>query len=102
MRHPLGRQYQPDAAFRDLTRPAVLKATGVVIQPLRYSKPVEAYSGSKAAKARGVVTVAGGMAMPGKAGGASALPKLAAPGGGKKAAPPPAAAKQRGGKGASR
>jgi len=37
---PLGRQYNPDSAFRDLTRPAILKSTGVVIDPVRYSKPL--------------------------------------------------------------
>eukprot|EP00967_Tisochrysis_lutea_P042029 scaffold50583_cov20-Tisochrysis_lutea.AAC.1 len=37
---PLGRQYNPDSAFRDLTRPAILKNTGVIIDPVRYSKPL--------------------------------------------------------------
>eukprot|EP00884_Botryococcus_braunii_P004423 jgi/Botrbrau1/13982/Bobra.117_2s0012.1 len=38
MRQPLGRDYNTDAVFRDLTRPAVLKVTGSIIQPLRYSE----------------------------------------------------------------
>lgn len=36
-RQPLGREFNTDAAFRDLTRPAILKDAGVVIQPLRFS-----------------------------------------------------------------
>eukprot|EP00877_Chromochloris_zofingiensis_P011898 jgi/Chrzof1/6962/Cz02g05190.t1 len=65
IRQPLGRQYNPDAAFRNLTRPAVLKSTGVIIDPLRYSKPIAKYSSTTEAKARGVVTVAGGMPLKG-------------------------------------
>jgi U3 small nucleolar RNA-associated protein 14 len=61
MRQPLGRQYVPDASFRNLTRPAVLKSTGVLIEPLRYSAPVAQYQGSNDAKSRRVVTVSGGM-----------------------------------------
>lgn len=59
---PLGRQYNPDTSFRDLTRPAVLKSTGVIINPIRFSKGVakyaEASSGGKSGK---VSKVAGGM-----------------------------------------
>lgn len=40
MPQPLGKQYNADSAFRDLTRPAILKHTGVVIEPIRYSKPL--------------------------------------------------------------
>lgn len=60
---PLGKQYNPDSAFRDLTRPAVIKNTGVVINPIRYSKPIgkmahEVASNSNKAK---VLTVSGGV-----------------------------------------
>jgi U3 small nucleolar RNA-associated protein 14 len=72
MRQPLGRQFNPDAAFRNLTRPAVLKDTGVVIQPLRFSKQVEKYNAAGGGKARAVVTVAGGMQLQGQAAGSGA------------------------------
>lgn len=36
-RQPLGPEFNTDEAFRDLTRPAVLKDSGVVIQPLRFT-----------------------------------------------------------------
>jgi U3 small nucleolar RNA-associated protein 14 len=72
MRQPLGRQFNPDAAFRNLTRPAVLKDTGVVIQPLRFSKQVEKYNAAGSGKARAVVTVAGGMQLQGQAAGSGA------------------------------
>lgn len=72
IRQPLGRQYNPDAAFRNLTRPAVLKDAGVVIEPLRHSKHVEQYNSSSAAKGRAVVTVAGGMQLQGQAAGSGA------------------------------
>ncbi|CAG9464190.1 unnamed protein product [Pedinophyceae sp. YPF-701] len=39
LRQPLGREYNTDAGFRNLTRPAVLKSTGVIIDPLKFSKP---------------------------------------------------------------
>ncbi|GFH31683.1 uncharacterized protein HaLaN_30772 [Haematococcus lacustris] len=63
MRQPLGRQYNADSAFRDLTRPAVLKNTGVVIEPIRYTKPVAQKAEEVAAKQvkAKVLTVAGGM-----------------------------------------
>ncbi|PRW50835.1 U3 small nucleolar RNA-associated 14-like protein A [Chlorella sorokiniana] len=38
MRQPLGREYNTDVSFRNLTRPAVLKDAGVVIEPIRFSK----------------------------------------------------------------
>ncbi len=59
---PLGRQYNPDASFRDLTRPAILKNTGVVIDPIRFSKPVAKYASEVAQKSDKVkvLTVAGG------------------------------------------
>lgn len=72
MRQPLGRQYNPDAAFRNLTRPAVLKTTGVVIEPARFSKAVEQYNAGGSGKGRAVVTIAGGMQLEGQAAGTGA------------------------------
>lgn len=37
LRQPLGRQYNTDASFRNLTRPEVLKHAGVILQPLARS-----------------------------------------------------------------
>jgi hypothetical protein len=60
---PLGKQYNPDASFRDLTRPSVLKTTGVVINPIRYSKPLAKHAsevvGSNTRSK--VLTVSGGV-----------------------------------------
>jgi U3 small nucleolar RNA-associated protein 14 len=75
IRQPLGRDVNPDAAFRNLTRPAVIKSTGVVIDPLRYSKGAAEYGATPAARARGVVTVAGGVQLQGQGPGAGAGPK---------------------------
>ncbi|GFR45758.1 hypothetical protein Agub_g7173 [Astrephomene gubernaculifera] len=67
LRQPLGREYNPDVAFRDLTRPAVLKQAGVAIAPLRYSETLAKDLGKRGKKAAAeresvkVVTVAGGM-----------------------------------------
>lgn len=73
IRQPLGREYNPDAAFRDLTRPAVIKQSGVVIAPLRFSESTakalagQAGKGDKAKDRRPkVATVAGGMPRLGK------------------------------------
>lgn len=63
IRQPLGKQYNPDSSFRDLTRPAILKSTGVVINPLKYSKPLAQQAAEvtgKSVKAK-VVSVAGGV-----------------------------------------
>jgi U3 small nucleolar RNA-associated protein 14 len=60
-----------DASFRNLTRPAVLKDAGVIIEPIRYSKHLaEEHHGSrppKASKRPAVSTVAGGMPKRSKA-----------------------------------
>jgi U3 small nucleolar RNA-associated protein 14 len=90
IRQPLGREVNPDAAFRNLTRPAVIKAAGVVIDPLRYSKGAAEYGRTPGAKARGVITVAGGAPLQGEGPGGGAGPgaagaaKKAKAGGGKK------------------
>jgi hypothetical protein len=54
---PLGRQYNPDSAFRDLTRPAILKNTGVVIDPARYSKPLAKHTNEVRARLNGLVYI---------------------------------------------
>jgi hypothetical protein len=92
----LGRDVNQDAAFRNLTRPAVIKATGVVIDPLRYSKGVADYGAGKAARARGVVTVAGGVPLQGEGPGGGAGGGAA--GGGKKAGGGKGGGKKGGGK----
>ncbi|KXZ48222.1 hypothetical protein GPECTOR_29g127 [Gonium pectorale] len=73
LRQPLGREYNPDASFRDLTRPAVLKQAGVVIEPLRFSESAAKDAGlrgkeaERKREAKRVLTVAGGMPRAGKA-----------------------------------
>ena len=62
LRQPLGREYNPDTAFRNLTRPAVLKNNGVVIAPARFSEGVAQHAASGATVAsNGVARIAGGM-----------------------------------------
>jgi U3 small nucleolar RNA-associated protein 14 len=65
MRQPLGKDFNTSAAFRNLTRPEVVKDAGVIIQPVRFSaamaehaKQGESITGSKRP---GVLTVEGGM-----------------------------------------
>ncbi|PNW76852.1 hypothetical protein CHLRE_11g478966v5 [Chlamydomonas reinhardtii] len=72
LRQPLGRDFNPDQAFRDLTRPAVIKQAGVTINPLRFSEATAKGLGHKGRAAEAereskkVVTVAGGMPRVGK------------------------------------
>ena len=56
-------QFNPDTSFRNLTRPAVIKTTGVMIQPARLSKgTVRGSAGGTTVNAStGVAVVAGGM-----------------------------------------
>ncbi|KAL4441441.1 hypothetical protein ABPG77_001945 [Micractinium sp. CCAP 211/92] len=63
MRQPLGREYNTDVSFRNLTRPAVLKDPGVIIEPIRFSKAMAEHDEQmpKSAKRAAVTTVAGGM-----------------------------------------
>lgn len=35
MRQPLGRDFNTDAAFRNMTRPEILKTTGTIINPIK-------------------------------------------------------------------
>jgi U3 small nucleolar RNA-associated protein 14 len=63
MRQPLGRDFNSDASFRDLTRPAVIKDAGVIIEPARFSQATADHS-VKESKARvkpSVKVIAGGM-----------------------------------------
>ena len=85
LRQPLGREYNPDKSFRDLTRPAILKSTGVTIEPIRYSAKVSEHNASRAGKAgvgSGVVRVQGGMPMQLKGGDGGGKGKGAGGGGG--------------------
>eukprot|EP00897_Mesotaenium_endlicherianum_P003509 jgi/Mesen1/3186/ME000184S02248 len=45
LRAPLGRESNPDQAFRDLTRPAVVKSSGLIIDPIKYQKPAPSGGG---------------------------------------------------------
>lgn len=67
IRQPMGRDVNPDKAFRDMTRPAVLKSTGVVIQPIQYSKPLAEHSKEMAGGMAKVAKVAGGKPLRSKA-----------------------------------
>lgn len=69
MRQPLGREFNTDASFRDLTRPAVLTTPGVIIEPVRFSKPLAAdmESRPKVAKRKKVAVLSGGMPKKSKA-----------------------------------
>ena len=53
---------------RDLTRPAVLKAPGLIIEPIKYSKPLEeaAKAGNAGKNKRAINVVAGGRNRHGK------------------------------------
>ena len=68
MRQPLGRDFNTDAAFRSLTRPAVVKDAGVVIHPIRYSQAMAEHAehAEKGAKRAPVTVVAGGMGVKSK------------------------------------
>ncbi|KAI3427018.1 hypothetical protein D9Q98_006960 [Chlorella vulgaris] len=61
MRQPLGREYNTDASFRNLTRPALLKDAGVIIEPIRFSKAMAHHDEQAAKKRAPVTTIAGGM-----------------------------------------
>ena len=51
-----------------MTRPAILKTPGLIIEPIRYSKSLTeaALKGNTGGKKRAVNTVAGGKNKPGK------------------------------------
>jgi U3 small nucleolar RNA-associated protein 14 len=65
---PLGRQYNPDQSFKDMVRPAVLKNTGVIINPIKYAKSVEktAQEVTAAKDKPKVIRVAGGAVVQAK------------------------------------
>ena len=80
MRMPLGRDFNTDAAFRDLTRPAVLADAGALIAPVTLAEPKNKGGGFKAGRpGLGEERGAGK-----RKGGAAAGPGGAGPGGGKK------------------
>ena len=71
IRQPLGREFNPDVSFKNLTRPAVIKSTGAVIKPARFTgAPAarESAQGHTRSYDKGVVTVAGGRSLAAKQG----------------------------------
>ena len=71
IRQPLGREYNPDSSFKNLTRPPVIKASGVVIKPAKFtgaSAARESAQGHTRSYDKGVVTVAGGRSLAAKQG----------------------------------
>jgi U3 small nucleolar RNA-associated protein 14 len=63
MRQPLGKDFNTVDSFRNLTRPAVVKDSGVIIEPLQFSKSVGNHNvGVKMSQRPGIIKVAGGMA----------------------------------------
>jgi U3 small nucleolar RNA-associated protein 14 len=60
MRNPLGRDTNTEAAFREMTRPEVIKQTGQIIQPLQISNATLEASATKKRGGDAVVVVAGG------------------------------------------
>ena len=63
MRQPLGKDFNTVDSFRNLTRPAVVKDSGVIIEPLQFSKSVGLHNaGAKMSKRPGIIKVAGGNA----------------------------------------
>jgi U3 small nucleolar RNA-associated protein 14 len=65
MRVPLGRETNTDAAFRDMTRPKVLKQAGTTIAPIKFSRAPP--QGGKGAAA-GATKAAAGRGKGGKGG----------------------------------
>lgn len=63
MRQPLGRDFNTNASFRNLTRPAVVKDAGVIIQPVRFSAAMAEHAKEevRSSKRPAVLTVEGGM-----------------------------------------
>lgn len=63
MRQPLGRDFNTESSFRKLTRPSVIKDSGVIIQPIRYSASMAEHVADRqpATKRPEVMVVAGGM-----------------------------------------
>ncbi len=63
MRQPLGKDFNTVDSFRNLTRPAVVKDSGVIIEPLQFSKSVGLHNaGAKMSKRPGIIKVEGGNA----------------------------------------
>ena len=60
MRVPLGRETNTEASFRELTRPAIIKATGSIIAPLQLSKATLEASSDKKRRGDSIMVVSGG------------------------------------------
>ena len=60
MRVPLGRDVNTEAAFREMTRPEVIKQTGQIIRPLQMSNATLEASSAKKRRGDAVAVVAGG------------------------------------------
>lgn len=63
MRQPLGRDFNTESSFRKLTRPSVIKDSGVIIQPIRFSSAMAEHVADRQAvtKRPEMMVVAGGM-----------------------------------------
>jgi U3 small nucleolar RNA-associated protein 14 len=63
LRQPLGKEFNTVDAFRNLTRPAIIKDNGVIIEPLKYSAAVGSHNNSQSmANRSSILQVQGGMA----------------------------------------
>lgn len=60
MRMPLGRDVNTEAAFREMTRPEVIKQTGQIIQPLQLTQEGVKAAAAKKRKGDGLMVIAGG------------------------------------------
>jgi len=62
MRQPIGKDFNTVDSFRNLTRPAVVKDSGVIIEPLQLSKSVGNHNaGAKMSQRPSIIKVSGGM-----------------------------------------
>jgi len=65
LRQPLGRDYNTDASFRDLTRPSVIAKAGILIKPARFGAAAAAAAQEQLSKPNGrrkaVAVLAGGL-----------------------------------------
>jgi Utp14 protein len=60
MRAPLGRDTNTEAAFREFTRPEVIKQTGQIIQPLQLNDSALEAARAKRKRGEHIMVVAGG------------------------------------------
>jgi U3 small nucleolar RNA-associated protein 14 len=62
MRQPLGKDFNTVDSFRNLTRPAIVKDSGVIIEPLQFSKAAGVHNASaKLSNRPSIIKVSGGM-----------------------------------------